>query len=384
MEYKEEYKYLTNICLNLTDACCLACRYCFVAQKPNFMTLDTAKTAVHFLLDNLEKKKDEKASLSYFGGEPTLLWDEIVEPLTIYIRENNYPINLSITTNGVLLNEDRIKFLKDNNVNILLSIDGDKETQDYNRPFHNEDKSSFDEVSKNIPYILKYFPNTTFRATIYAPTAHLTYQNYLFAVKQGFKNIFFAPDVRHEWKQEQRDALLKETKKIFGYMYYCFTNNIELIHFSIIDKALKAIAPVPKGKTVKRCGLGTTSGSVAYDGSIFACQEQPSSGNELFKIGNIFEGGIDAKKHEAFLNEYMKVPCVTCENKNLCDNCPIDKYCNQACFCPSTDYDMFGNFEHVKEMNCLWKIWIQQECDVLWKHLHSNQNFRKYVGVNIK
>ena len=214
IQYKEEYRYLTNICLNLTDACCLACRYCFVAQQPHFMTLDTAKAAVHFLLDNLKKKPNkDKASLSYFGGEPTLLWDEIIEPLTIYIRENNYPISLNITTNGVLLNENRIKFLKDNDVEILLSIDGDKETQDFNRPFHDDNKSSFDEVSKNILYILKYFPNTTFRATIYAPTAHLTYQNYWFAVQQGFKNIFFAPDVRHEWNQEQKDALLEETKR---------------------------------------------------------------------------------------------------------------------------------------------------------------------------
>lgn len=349
------------------------------------MNFETAKAAVHFLLDNLRKKPDKKrANLSYFGGEPTLSWDEIVEPLTRYIRDNDYPIDLHITTNGILLNENRIKFLKDNNVNILLSIDGDKKTQDYNRPFHNQDKSSFDEVSKNIPYILKYFPNTTFRATIYAPTAHLTFQNYLFAIKKGFKNIFFAPDVRHEWNEEQQNALYNETKKIFAYMYGCFEQGLEPIHFSTIDNALKAVAPVPKGKTIMRCGLGTTSGSIAYDGSIFACQEQPSSGNELFKIGNIFNGGIDAEKHKKFLDEYTKVPCVICENRNLCDNCPITKYCNQACFCPSTDYDMFGNFEYVKEMSCLWKIWIQQESDILWKHLHSNQTFRNYVGVNIK
>ena len=55
-EYKEEYGWLTNICLNVTDACNLACRYCFVEQHPHYMTLDVAKQAVHFILDNLEKK----------------------------------------------------------------------------------------------------------------------------------------------------------------------------------------------------------------------------------------------------------------------------------------------------------------------------------------
>jgi len=56
------------------------------------------------------------------------MWDEIIAPLTLWIRENNFPINLSMTTNGTLLNEERIKFLKNNEVGLLLSIDGAKET----------------------------------------------------------------------------------------------------------------------------------------------------------------------------------------------------------------------------------------------------------------
>ena len=130
-EYKEEYGWLTNICLNVTDACNLACRYCFVEQHPHYMTLDVAKQAVHFILNNLEKKnkkfnKNERASITYFGGEPMLMWDEIIVPLTNYIRENNYPINLSITTNGTLLNEEKIIYLKNKEIFPLLSIDGNK------------------------------------------------------------------------------------------------------------------------------------------------------------------------------------------------------------------------------------------------------------------
>lgn len=138
-EYKEEYAWLTNICLNVTDACNLACRYCFVEQHPHYMTYEIAEKAVYFILENLKKKNkkfgtDEKAYITYFGGEPTLMWDEIIVPLTIWIRKNNFPINLSITTNGTLLNKERIDFLKNNNVPILLSIDGAEETQNYNRP----------------------------------------------------------------------------------------------------------------------------------------------------------------------------------------------------------------------------------------------------------
>ena len=106
-EYKEEYGWLTNICLNVTDACNLACRYCFVEQHPHYMSLDVAIQAVNFVINNLKKKnkkfkKNEKASITFFGGEPTLRWDEIIVPVTTYIRENNYPISLSITTRSLL------------------------------------------------------------------------------------------------------------------------------------------------------------------------------------------------------------------------------------------------------------------------------------------
>jgi uncharacterized protein len=164
------------------------------------MTYEVAQAAVDFIIENLKKKNEERGHITYFGGEPTIMWDEIIVPLTNYIKENNLPIDLGITTNGTLLNEERIKFLYDNNITPLLSIDGDRETQEFNRPCRTG--NSFDLVMENIPILLKYFPNTTFRGTIYAPTAKNTFQNYLFAVKLGFKKVFFIPDVRHPWTIE--------------------------------------------------------------------------------------------------------------------------------------------------------------------------------------
>ena len=72
--YQDRYKYCYNACLNLTDACNLACRYCFVEQQPHFMTLDVAKDAVKFLVNNFNQLKHEENDvmvITYFGGEPT-------------------------------------------------------------------------------------------------------------------------------------------------------------------------------------------------------------------------------------------------------------------------------------------------------------------------
>ena len=118
---------ITSVMLNVTHACNLRCRYCFVNQKPETMIYQTAKDTVHFLLNNC--KENETPSINFFGGEPMLCWDSIIVPLTKYIREElKTPFDLSMTTNGTLLNEERIQFMKDNHIGMLFSIDGSQVT----------------------------------------------------------------------------------------------------------------------------------------------------------------------------------------------------------------------------------------------------------------
>ena len=203
--YEEVYKYPTCICLNVTDSCNLACKYCFVQQKPHFMTIDLAKQTIDWLINNLIKRNElpnvdklEKVDVTFFGGEPTLLYDDIIVPLVQYAEEKYLnKVQFSITTNGTLLNKNRIDFLSNHNIIPLLSIDGAKETQDFNRPQRNG-KGSFDLVEANIDYLLDKFPNTTFRATLYQPTVKNLYKNYLYATKKGFKNIFICPNAREK------------------------------------------------------------------------------------------------------------------------------------------------------------------------------------------
>lgn len=196
--YEELYRHPTCICLNLTDSCNLACKYCFVQQKPHFMTLDIAKKAVDWVIDNMKYRTEEKADITFFGGEPMLMYNDIIIPIVDYI-ENKYlnKINLSITTNGTLLNKEKIDFLYNHNIYPLLSIDGDKETQNFNRPQRNGE-GSFDLIENNIDYLLKKFPMITFRSTLYQPTVKNTYNNYKYAEKKGFKNIFLCPNAREE------------------------------------------------------------------------------------------------------------------------------------------------------------------------------------------
>lgn len=397
--YKDSFSYLTNICLNLTDACNYHCRYCFVAQQPHYMTYEVAKNAVDFIVKNLQKQKEfdpnapDRGNITFFGGEPTLMWDSIIVPITNYIKENHFNISLNMTTNGSLLNEERIKFLKDNEISILLSMDGDRETQTYNRPSA-DGRDSFDLTSKNIPALLEAFPNTTFRATIYAPTAHHTFENYLYAMDQGFKNIYLLPDSRHPWTNQEKENLHQELNKIYSCLSYCFSNNINPpMNFRLINRAFEnilkhdmavvreTIGDRVKERPIMRCGLGTTLGSIGYDGNIYGCQEQTSQNtNSIFYIGNIFNGGIDRELHSKLLKDFHTPAATKCVNEKLCENCPLSDMCFDYC-CPSTSYDVFGSFFIDSEIHCLWNRWMFENSIILMDKYtkENNQTFKNYL-----
>lgn len=397
-KYKEEYQYPTSACLNLTDNCNLACRYCFVVQQPHYMTLDIAKDGVKWLIKNLEWNKahnlvndNKKIEITYFGGEPTLMWDEIIVPLTRWGMEN-YPkqINFGITTNGTLLNEERVKFLAAYDIIPLLSIDGAPETQNYNRPCRNSNLSSADLQYKNIPYILKYFPNTTFRSTIDQHTVSHTFENYIFAQYMGFKNIYMMPNCREKWSNENLKILEEEFKRIYMYMVHCFENDeFPAISFSPINDSFERIQlhnlhilnNTKEEKTLGRCGLGTVGCSIGYDGNIYGCQEQDSKGKESrFYIGNLYGEykGIDPNLHSNFLSEYVNENTYCGDNPNYCNDCLLTNIC-ELLHCPSSSYDLFNSFNKDSYVHCFWLRTMYEQAITVLKYLDKNKTFRKYL-----
>lgn len=398
-EYKEQYQYLSSACLNITDACNLACRYCFVEQHPHYMTLDTAKAAVDYLLNNLHIKKekgfiekDTKSFINFFGGEPTLLWDEIIVPLTLYMEEK-YPdeIDLGITTNGTLLTKERIDFLYNHKIHPLLSIDGAKTTQDINRPCQNGE-SSFDKIIEIIPYLLEKFPNTTFRSTIDQNTVSHTFENYIFASYTGFKNIFMIPNSRENWMEENVLLLKEQLEKIYIYMGQCFSENKMPLLMKNITESFQQILNHDinilqnkdnslNNRTCLRCGMGTTFGSIGYNGDIYGCQEQDSKDlKNIFYIGNIYNG-INKTTHIKLLKKYNSNQQLLCINKNLCDNCDLRNICSTFT-CPSTSWDLYNSFFLSSEILCKWRQFLFFNARVLMHYFvkRNNQLFKNYLN----
>lgn len=367
-EYKDQYHYPTFVMLNVTDNCNLACRYCFVEQHPHYMSFDIAKKAVDWEINNYKIKRQlnladaqEKCELNFFGGEPTLMFDQIIIPLVEYV-EDKYPdmLNFGMTTNCTLLTKDKVDFCYEHNIHILASIDGAEETQCYNRPCRNGANSS-KMVEENVKYLLEKFPNTVFRSTGYAPTIHHLYENYLYAESLGFRQWVIIPDERIPWTDEQINTFEEQLSKIYLYKLQKQLSGLPYTQVSSADSFQKGMNVIIKKEIRKekkcplRCGLGTLGCAIGWDGKIYACQQDVSFDKKnIMFIGDINEGGIDPIKHKKLLKKFVNTNAKYPYKKKECKNCMLRECCSNIglCGCVSTSLELFNNFGKVSKIHC--------------------------------
>jgi uncharacterized protein len=231
--------------------------------------------------------------------------------------------------------------MKRYDIGFLFSIDGNKETQDLNRPCKNG-KGSFDIIAPKIPMILEYAPNMTFRSTIDHDTKHIV-DNFKFAVDSGFKNIFAIVNVFADWSQEEKENLKKEVEALADYYIELVIQGKDVSFspfqdfFHKIDRARVAKERNQYRTTgadclaCGRCGLGASKfASVGYDGTLYSCQEMTTNDgySDKFQIGNIYDG-VDNEKRYALGMEFdvKNVKSDKCD----CKECPLDYICDGAC-----------------------------------------------------
>lgn len=343
MAEERQLPLISSAFLNVTQKCNLACKYCFVCQQPKEITYEVAEDAAKFLARNA-LESGTRPSINFFGGEPMLRYKDIIKPLTEWIRDvYGDSFELSLTTNGTLLTEEIMEFFDENNIGMLFSIDGDKKTQDENRPYHSG-KGSFESLEPVIDLVLKYHPNMTFRATIDPPTHKELFNNYMFAVRKGYTNSFFIPNSFSDWSETELEELDKELDKICDYYIAELKAGRKPMSFSHFDRARADIVRIAKlkdsdyredGKGLPacgRCGLGASRfAAIGITGNIYSCQEMvenPELGDK-FKIGNIYNGVDDAKRLD-LANSFDSMN-VYCSKKEYCEDCIKRRICDGGC-----------------------------------------------------
>ena len=336
-----------SLCLLVTHDCNLRCGYCF-ADTGSFggcrqlMSKETAEKAIEFAIEG--SKKRHNLELDMFGGEPLMNWPVVVH-ITEYVRrrekETGKNIKLTLTTNGTLLNDDNIKFLNDNRVMLVLSLDGKKETHDAMRPFPNK-AGSYDAAVRGFKKVIdsREGKNYYLRGTYTHFSTHFC-EDVLDMTKVG-KEISVEPvvGIDEPWVLTEEDlpVLFAEYDKLAAEMVRRKKegNGFNFFHFMIDLEGGPCVY-----KRLSGCGSGTEYLAVTPWGDLYPCHQ--FVGNEDFLMGNVWDG----VKRTDIRDEFK---CCNVYAKEKCSKCFARFYCSGGC--AANSYNFHGSITDAYDLGC--------------------------------
>lgn len=328
--------------LNLTHRCNLACKYCYSGKKiSKDMSLATARKIVDFVIDITPP--EQKAGFGFAGGEPLLCFDvltEIVDYVRKQERSTGKSATLSITSNGTLLTEPILDFLKQEDFGLCVSIDGPAHVHNSNRRYK-DGRGSFEDVVRNIRLSLERLDTLQVNAVYGPDTVDFLLESVLFLIQLGISVIHLNPNIRAF--SEGYDCLqLRESYRQIADHYIKSYRNGREIAVNFIDS--KVIAFLKRGyDAADKCGMGETEWGFAPSGNIYPCERLIGEDNDSpLCLGNVHTG-LDLSRRCSVLSKRA--------NRNEeCKTCCYRKYCMNWCGC--TNYHMTGHTDLAGPMLC--------------------------------
>jgi uncharacterized protein len=177
--------------------------------------MELAQRVVERLIEEWSGDAKE-ISITLFGGEPFLNWSVlkgIVEWAKEVAHKSGKYVSFSATTNGTLLNDERVRFLKDHQVLVMLSMDGLPEVHDRHRRMV-KNRPSFALVWKGLQLLREHYETFYVRMTVMPDTAPLLFESVIFLSEHGVKNIVIVPAFGVEWKPDDRKVYWQRIKKL--------------------------------------------------------------------------------------------------------------------------------------------------------------------------
>ncbi|MDO5300898.1 MAG: thioether cross-link-forming SCIFF peptide maturase [Tissierellia bacterium] len=318
------------MCLHVAHDCNLRCKYCFAAQgdfhgERLLMDLETGKRALDFLLQNSGSRHN--LEVDFFGGEPLMNFD-LVKELVDYGRreEKKYGkhFRFTMTTNGILLNEEVSDYLNEEMDNVVLSLDGRKEVNDAMRPTANG-KGSFDTIIPKFKYLVDhrgdkdYYIRGTFTSNNLDFSQDVALYRDLGFQKTSMEPVVTDPREPYAIREEHLETILQEYEKL-SQMYMEWHRDdpdFKFFHF-MVDLSQ---GPCAYKKSIG-CGAGTEYIAVTPEGDIYPCHQ--FVGEEDFILGNVREGIENRSLQESFYH-------ATVEHKEACQQCWAKYYCSGGC-----------------------------------------------------
>lgn len=317
------------LCLNVAHDCNLKCKYCFAKQgdfggNAELMSLDVGKKAMDFLVANSGNRTN--LDIDFFGGEPLMNW-EVVKELVKYGREIEKPagknMRFTITTNGVLLDDEKIDFINEHMHNVVLSLDGRKEINDQMRLTIN-DRGSYDTIVPKFQKLVSQRPKDKYyyvRGTFTRDNLDFSKDINHFA-DLGFELTSIEPVVDDEsnpfaLREEDLPKIFEEYESYAAELAQRQLEGEKLKFFHFMIDLNQGPCVI---KRITGCGAGNEYVSIVPNGDIYPCHQ--FVGKEEFVMGNVHEDEITLPEsmREMFreAHVYNKESCKTCWNKFYC------------------------------------------------------------------
>ncbi|GHU52817.1 thioether cross-link-forming SCIFF peptide maturase [Clostridia bacterium] len=325
---------IKSMCLNVAQSCNMRCKYCFAGDgeynQAGLMPFEIAKLAVDFLVNNSGDR--QTLEIDFFGGEPLLNFDVIKQTVEYANAIKDKTFNFTVTTNGVLLDDDKINYINEHMSNVVLSLDGRREIHDNMRSLKSG-KGSYDIIIERFKRLVEkrkltgkdYYVRGTF-------TNHnLDFSKDIFELKNiGFEHLSIEPviaDLKEEYALRNLNipAMFKEYETLADKIYRWERRNkvdFDFFHFNIeVDDDEHSCCVA---KRLKGCGSGNEYVAITPNGDIFPCHQFIGLNENEFKMGNLVDGTFNADLKNTFASCHVFM-------KKECENCWAKYYCSGGC-----------------------------------------------------
>ena len=360
-DFKNRNTVIKALCLHVAHTCNLNCSYCFASQgkyhgERALMSFEVGKRALDFLIENSGTRRN--LEVDFFGGEPLMNWD-VVKELVSYARVqekiHNKNFRFTLTTNGVLVDDDVIEFANREMSNVVLSLDGRKDVHDRLRVDY-MGRGSYDLIVPKFQEFVKrrggknYYMRGTFTHNNIDFTNDIFHMADLGFTELSMEPVVCSPDDPAALTEadlpilfDQYEILAKEMirrkKEGNGFTFYHYM--LDLTHGPCIYKRISG------------CGSGTEYMAVTPTGDLYPCHQ--FVGNTKYLLGNIWDGVTNKEIQDEFklCNAYARPEC---------NDCWAKLYCSGGC--AANSYHASGKITGIYEYGCeLFKKRI--ECAVM-------------------
>ncbi|MDD4165019.1 MAG: thioether cross-link-forming SCIFF peptide maturase [Eubacteriales bacterium] len=326
IDFKNRVSVIKAVCLHIAHDCNLACKYCFAGKgeyngERSLMSFEVGKAALDFLIKNSGTRKN--LEVDFFGGEPLLNFD-VVKKIVAYGREqealHNKEFRFTLTTNGVLLDDDIMEFANREMANVVLSLDGRKEVHDRLRVSRGG-KGSYDLI------VPKFKRMTELRGDreYYIRGTYTHYntdfsKDILHMADLGFRELSMepvvsSPDEPYALTEEDVPKLLDEYDTLASEMLRRKKTGegFTFYHYMIDLESGPCII-----KRISGCGVGVEYLAVTPEGELYPCHQ--FVGNRDYRMGNVFDGVTNTGLQDKFklCNVYAKEKCKDCFARFFC------------------------------------------------------------------